>query len=92
MGDWLGTGRSADNLKVYRSFKEARKFAHSLNLRVFKDWQLYAKGELKVNGKPKKPKKPDDIPSYPNQTYKDKGWAGVRDWLGTDAKPRKKIS
>jgi len=80
IGDWIGTGRIADNLRVYRSFKEARKFARSLKLRVGKDWQQYAKGELKVKGKPKKP---DDIPSYPNKTYKDTGWVSMGDWLGT---------
>jgi hypothetical protein len=28
-------------------------------------------------------KKPADIPSNPNLTYADTGWAGVGDWLGT---------
>ena len=32
---------------------------------------------------PEKGKLPDDIPAYPNGTYKDKGWNGMGDWLGT---------
>ena len=30
-GDWLGTGRIANQNKVYRSFDEARAFVHSLD-------------------------------------------------------------
>ena len=33
MGDWLGTGRVADQFKVFRPFKKARKFVHKLNLK-----------------------------------------------------------
>lgn len=29
--------------------------------------------------------KPDDIPNAPQSTYKNKGWQGVGDWLGTGA-------
>jgi hypothetical protein len=46
------------------------------------------KGELKVIGKPKKP---DDIPASPDGTYKKKGWLNWGDWLGTNAKPRKRV-
>ena len=27
--------------------------------------------------------RPDNIPSNPNRVYKDKGWKGLGDWLGT---------
>jgi hypothetical protein len=33
MGDWLGTGRLADQKRAYKSFEEAKKFVHSLGLR-----------------------------------------------------------
>jgi len=33
-------------------------------------------------------KKPDDIPSFPNQTYENDGWAGINDWLGTGKRRR----
>ena len=32
MGDWLGTGRIADQLKEYRPFSAARAFARKLKL------------------------------------------------------------
>jgi superfamily II DNA or RNA helicase len=72
-GDWLGTGRIATFLKRYRSFKEARKFVRTLGLENRSEWVEYCKGG----------DKPDDIPAYPEQTYKDRGWLGVGDWLGT---------
>ena len=72
MGDWLGTGRIADQFKVYRPFKEARKFARSLGLKNAGEWQEYSKSE----------DKPDDIPSRPSRTYKNKGWISYPDWLG----------
>ena len=77
-GDWLGTGVIASHLIKYRSFKDARDFARSLNLRSRSKWQSYCKGEMSD-----KPPKPDDIPNNPNQTYAGKGWVGVGDWLGT---------
>ncbi|MDC0324369.1 hypothetical protein OAM21_04160, partial [Verrucomicrobia bacterium] len=72
-GDWLGTYRIAAKLKKYRPFKEAREFARSLNLKNREEWEVFCKsGKL-----------PPDIPANPNQTYKDKGWRGLGDWLGT---------
>ena len=73
MGDWLGTGNIAATLREFRSFGEAREFARSLNLKTGDEWRDYCD----------KGKKPDDIPAWPNQTYKDKGWKGMGDWLGT---------
>jgi hypothetical protein len=68
----LGTGTIAPNLRQYRSFQEARAFAQKLRLNSQKDWFQYTKsGNL-----------PKDIPAYPNQTYKDKGWTSMGDWLG----------
>ena len=72
-GDWLGTGMIANFNKEYRPFKEARTFVHALGLKSQKEWGEYAKSE----------KKPDDIPASPHGTYKDKGWKGYGDWLGT---------
>ena len=72
-GDWLGTGTVAAGLKKYRPFKQARAFARNLNLKNNTEWRTFAKsGDL-----------PLDIPAAPDQTYKDKGWAGFGDWLGT---------
>jgi hypothetical protein len=43
MGDWLGTGRVANQSKVYRPFAEARAFVHSLGLESVEDWVIYRK-------------------------------------------------
>ena len=71
-GDWLGTGRVADQLKKYRPFKQARAFARSLGLTGQVAWFNYAKSG----------RKPDDIPAGPNNTYRAKGWKSYADWLG----------
>ncbi len=72
-GDWLGTGRVADNLKIYWPFKKARSYVHKLDLKSNRDWRKYCKSG----------NKPDDIPSTPRLVYKDKGWISSGDWLGT---------
>ena len=72
-GNFLGTGNIAPQNRVYRSFKEARKFVHTLNLKTSKEWIRFTRSD----------KLPNDIPSAPNNTYKNKGWKGMGDWLGT---------
>jgi hypothetical protein len=71
MGDWLGTGRTADQVRRYRPFKKARAFARRLNLKSWAQWSEYCKSG----------KKPVDIPAVPRRTYLKKGWAGYTDWL-----------
>jgi len=78
MGDWLGTGTIAPRLREYQSFSEAKKFIQSLGLKTNTEWLAYSKGEI-----PDLPPKPEDIPANPNIVYKDKGWKGIGDWLGT---------
>jgi len=78
IGDWLGTGTIAHRYKKFRPFEEARKFARSLGLKNILEWRRYSKGKL-----PEKGTRPDDIPSGPSRFYKDKGWIGWGDWLGT---------
>lgn len=73
MGDWLGTGRIADQLKKFRTFVEARKFVHSMNFKNSFEWN-----QFRTSGK-----RPLDIPSTPNAVYKNKGWINMGDWLGT---------
>ena len=73
MGDWLGTGRIANFNKKYRNFEEARHFARSLKLTTTSEWKIFSRSE----------RLPSDIPIVPSQTYKNKGWKGMGDWLGT---------
>jgi superfamily II DNA or RNA helicase len=80
MGDWLGTGRIADQFKEFRPFHQARAFARQLNLKNNLEWIAFTRGRL-----PKLGRLPADIPANPNQTYRGKGWLNWGDWLGTGA-------
>ena len=73
-GDWLGTGTVAPFLRRFRPFSEARTFARSLKLKNQSEWQAFAKSC----------DRPTDIPTAPSMAYKDDGWAGLGDWLGTE--------
>jgi superfamily II DNA or RNA helicase len=87
LGDWLGTGNIANFNRRYRPFNTARKFAHSLKLKTGAEWRAYCKG-----GKRNKPPLPEDVPACPNQTYKESGWIGMGDWLGTgNVAPQNKV-
>ena len=57
---------------TWRSFKEAREFVHSLDLKKENEWRVYCKSG----------KKPADIPLSAARVYK-KEWDGMGDWLGT---------
>ena len=72
-GDWFGTGTVATQDRVYRSYEDAKKFVHKLKLVNRPSWEKYARSD----------KKPDDIPNNPWNTYKNKGWKGMGDFLGT---------
>ena len=75
-GDYLGTGRVATHLRKYRTFENARKFAHDLELKNQKSWYVFAKSN----------KLPDNIPINPNHVYKNKGWSSWGDFLDTGLK------
>jgi hypothetical protein len=82
LGDWLGTGVIAPQLRTYRPFAEARSWVRGLGLRSWAEWQDYCAGRLAG-----KPPKPVDIPNVPHRVYGEEGWIGFRDWLGTDWRP-----
>ena len=73
MGDWLGTGRIANQNRGFRPFQKARKHARSLGFVNRDEWGKYTKTS----------DFPQDIPVGPSRTYKNKGWIGWGDWLGT---------
>jgi hypothetical protein len=60
-GDWLGN--------EYRSFTEARKYAHSLGLKSIEEWKKWCKSG----------NKPEDIPARPDHVYKE--WISYADFL-----------
>ncbi len=72
-GDWLGTKSIAPFNRVFRSFEDARTFAQSLHLSGRDEWRKWSGSSAR----------PEDIPASPEGTYKDKGWNGWGDWLGT---------
>ena len=75
-GEFLGTGRIADHLKVYWSFSKARKYLHNLRLEKYEDFETIVKdGQL-----------PPEIPSSLISYKKDKRWKGNRDFVGVDYK------
>ena len=82
--DWLGLGpppasdTPSKRRRQYRPFLEARKFVQSLGLGGQQDWARYCRGDL-----PEKGTRPDDIPGKPSEIYKDEGWIGYGDWVGT---------
>lgn len=67
MGNFFGTGNL--HKKNFRSFKEAKKYALSLNLKSVKEWQ--------------KTRHPEDIPSNPSISYKNDGWINWADFINT---------
>jgi superfamily II DNA or RNA helicase len=73
MGDWLGTGTVANRLREFRTFTDARAFVRRLGMKSKTEWEEYC-----TSGK-----KPKNIPSIPSRTYKDEGWLGYGDWVGT---------
>jgi hypothetical protein len=68
---WLGYGDWLGN--EFRPFAQAKELALSLKLKSQAEWKKYCKSG----------KKPADIPSSPDVTYKDNGWISWGDWLGT---------
>lgn len=60
-------------------FHEARSFARSFHFSGQRAWKQYCKG-----ARPDLPPKPEDIPAAPWKAYENRGWAGWRDWLGTE--------
>ncbi|MBE0573901.1 hypothetical protein IH575_03295 [Candidatus Dojkabacteria bacterium] len=77
-GNWLGTGTVSTHYRKYQPFQRARKFVRNLGLKNQREWAKYRRGQMLEKGK-----KPKDIPSAPDVAYKDRGWAGWGNWLGT---------
>ena len=77
-GDWLGTGKIADQNRQYLPIEEAKKFVRSLGLKSQMEWVLYTHGKVQHL-----PLLPNDIPANPQSTYKGVGWKGMADWIGS---------
>jgi superfamily II DNA or RNA helicase len=63
-----------DSVKLpLKTFQDAREYVRALKLKGQKEWVQFCKSGLK----------PIDIPSNPDQAYKNEGWTSYGDWLGT---------
>lgn len=78
--DFLQSNIHRLNFSKFKPYAEAKEFIHSLNLKDYKDWHKYISGELS-----NLPEKPSDIPANPSGVYKESGWTGIGDWIGSDA-------
>ena len=67
LGDFLGYAA-----RSFRSFEEARTYVRTLGLKTKKEWRAFSSSG----------KRPCDIPSDPNRTYKSSGWLSLGDFLG----------
>ena len=74
--DFLGTKKTKEMRKNYRSFDQARAFVRTLGLTREEEWQTFING-----GYPDKGKLPFDIPLNPQEIYKGKGWTNMSDWI-----------
>ena len=75
LGDWLGTMNISTRKIEYLPFEEARDFVRSKCFKTQKEWLEFTKTEIM----------PNNIPAYPNQTYKNKGFISMPDFLGYDS-------
>lgn len=83
LGDWLGTERkrtgstqSIDD--TWLSYQEAKEFIHSLKLNGYSQWKAYISNSIaNLHHKPR------NIPKAPDYVYKEDGWGGWDDWLGS---------
>jgi hypothetical protein len=76
---WLGVGEpAATGRSRMRPFTEARQFAQRLGLSGQIEWRKWVGGKMS-----ELPPRPADIPALPQVTYKNVGWAGYGDFLGT---------
>jgi hypothetical protein len=73
--DWLGTAIK------FHDFQTTRKFIHSLKLSNRNDWVRYCSGQWTL-----KYRKSENIYTYPEIAFRNEGWAGWEDWLGTGSR------
>ena len=78
-GDFLGTGNKASFRKKYIPYSEAREILKKVGIKTQKDFKKWMRGEFKTKIKFQN----QNIPCYPDRTYKDKSWKGWGDFLGT---------
>jgi exonuclease I len=66
----------------YLSFHEARNFVRKLGLQTLEEWSRYCTGKIEALEK-----KPENIPSSPEQVYRRSAWKNYKDWLKEEIMP-----
>ena len=74
---WLGT--KARGKRDLLPFKKARSIIRKKGFKSQKEFFLFCRGKIKRYGS-----LPNNIPATPHSSYKNKGWKGYGDWLGTN--------
>jgi hypothetical protein len=76
--DWLGNGGTSNQARHVNMlpFAAARAYVRKLKLRSQKEWVAWSKSG----------QRPFNIPSTPEQTYRDDGWISNPDWLGFEGR------
>jgi superfamily II DNA or RNA helicase len=72
-GEWLGTGRIADQYRNFLPFEDALHYVRNLNFKSSTEWRVWSKSG----------NRPQNIPGNPASVYKNDGWLSWMDWLGT---------
>ena len=72
-GKFLGTGFVAYHLRKYKNFELVKKYAQSLELKTSRQWREHSKNK----------NFPKAFPKKPQNSYKNNGWKGWGDFLGT---------
>jgi len=74
--DWLGFGEGQApqdrTLKDFLEFEEARAYMRKAGLESYEQWQQWCRDG----------RRPENIPSRPDEKYADEGWVSWPDWLG----------
>ena len=71
-GDFIGSGNISNQDRKFMSFSEAKKLVQKLGIKTQTQYDKFS-----ISGK-----RPNDLPSLPERTYK-KEWKGWGDYLGT---------
>eukprot|EP00947_MAST-08B_sp_MAST-8B-sp1_P005967 g5967.t1 len=74
--DWMDYPAPHGPHRPLKPYKEATEFVRSLKLKSNNDWIAYC-----ASGK-----RPIDIPSHPDKSYKNTGWVSWPDWMGYEYK------
>ena len=80
--DFLQSNIHRQKYSKFLPYEEAKEFVSSLKINDYKGWHKYIAGKS-----PNLPKKPKNVPANPSGVYKDKGWIGIGDWIGSEAFP-----